>query len=53
MDVVEMALAEALTKAAAVGRFDVVGQLARELEARRTARADGRVIDLASRRTRG
>jgi len=51
LDPVEIALAEALTKAATAGRFDVVGQLARELEARRAARSDGRVVDLASRRT--
>jgi len=34
---VEAALAHALTKAAEAGRFDVVAQLARELEARRLA----------------
>ena len=39
----EAALAEALTLAAAAGRFDVVAQLARELEARRLARA-GNVV---------
>ena len=38
-DAVEVALAAALTKAAAAGRFDVVAQLARELEARRLARS--------------
>jgi hypothetical protein len=38
-DAVEAALAKALGEAAAAGRFDVVGQLARELEARRLARA--------------
>ena len=37
-DVVEVALASALTAAAAAGRFDIVGQLARDLEARRLAR---------------
>jgi hypothetical protein len=36
-DVVEAALARALDAAAAAGRFDVVAQLARELEARRLA----------------
>jgi hypothetical protein len=35
--VVEAALAKALEGAAAAGRFDVVAQLARELEARRLA----------------
>jgi hypothetical protein len=47
-DAVETALAEALTKAAAAGRFDIVGQLARELEARRKA-STAKVIDLAAR----
>jgi hypothetical protein len=36
-DGVESALALALTEAAKAGRFDVVSQLARELEARRLA----------------
>jgi hypothetical protein len=36
LDAVEMALAKALTEAAAAGRFDVVAELARELEARHT-----------------
>ncbi len=35
---VESALASALAQAASAGRFDVVAQLARELEARRLAR---------------
>jgi hypothetical protein len=39
LDVVEAALAKALTEAARAGRFDVVAQLAKELEARRLARA--------------
>ncbi|MDE2104563.1 MAG: tyrosine-type recombinase/integrase [Patescibacteria group bacterium] len=39
LDVVEAALAKALGEAAAAGRFDVVAQLARELEARRLVRA--------------
>lgn len=43
---VEAALADALSRAAAAGRFDVVAQLARELEARRLARA-GNVVLLA------
>lgn len=37
-DVVEAALARAVDAAAAAGRFDLVAQLARELEARRLAR---------------
>jgi hypothetical protein len=37
-DPVEAALAKALEGAAAAGRFDVVAQLAKELEARRLAR---------------
>lgn len=39
-DVVERALAVALVEAAVAGRFDVVAQLARELEARRLERAE-------------
>jgi hypothetical protein len=42
---VERALAHALDSAAEAGRFDVVAQLARELEARRRARA-GNVVPL-------
>jgi hypothetical protein len=38
-DPVEAALAQALGRAAEAGRFDVVAQLAREVEARRLARA--------------
>jgi hypothetical protein len=49
-DAVEAALVAALTAATAAGRFDVVGQLARELEARRLARA-GNVVSLGGRRT--
>lgn len=49
-DAVEEALAAALTAAATAGRFDVVAQLARELEARRLARS-GNVIELSSRRS--
>jgi hypothetical protein len=37
-DPVESALARALDRASEAGRFDVVAQLARELEARRLAR---------------
>jgi hypothetical protein len=36
---VEMSLARAIAEASAAGRFDVVAQLARELEARRLAAA--------------
>jgi hypothetical protein len=43
---VEEALARAIDAAAAAGRFDVVAQLARELEARRLATA-GNVVPLA------
>jgi hypothetical protein len=49
-DPVEAALAEALSKAAAAGAWEVVGQLARELEARRKAR--GAVVDLEAERAR-
>jgi len=35
---VELALARALDRASEAGRFDVVGQLAKELEARRLMR---------------
>jgi hypothetical protein len=38
VDPVEFELARALGRAADAGRFDVVAQLARELEARRLAR---------------
>jgi hypothetical protein len=38
-DPVETGLARALDRASEAGRFDVVAQLARELEARRLARA--------------
>ncbi len=44
-DPVEAALAHALGRAAEAGRFDVVAQLAKELEARRLARA-GNVVAL-------
>jgi hypothetical protein len=48
---VATALADALAKASAAGQWNVVAQLARELEARRLSR--GEVIDLqASRRQR-
>jgi hypothetical protein len=42
---IDAALATALVQAAAAGRFDVVAQLARELEARRLTRA-GNVVRL-------
>ena len=42
---VDAALALALTKAAEAGRFDVVAQLARELEARRLAGSNVVTID--------
>ena len=42
-DPVEAALAEALRKATEAGRWEVVGQLARELEARRMARRASRI----------
>jgi len=49
-DVVEIALARAVEGAAREGRWDVVAQLARELEARRLARAAPGVVDLAAER---
>ena len=48
-DVVEEALANALAKAASAGRFDVVAQLAKEIEARRLTRV-GNVITLNAAR---
>jgi len=50
VDPVEAALADALTRAAAAARFDVVAQLARELEARRLAR-EPNVVSLARPRS--
>jgi len=49
VDPVEAALAGALTSAAAAGRFDVVAQLARELEARRLA-GTSNVVRIGSKR---
>ncbi|MEB2314100.1 MAG: hypothetical protein OZ921_15280 [Sorangiineae bacterium] len=49
-DAVEAALAEALHAATAAGRWDVVRQLAGELEARRRARAG--IVSLAERRAK-
>jgi hypothetical protein len=51
-DPVEAALARALDAAAAAGRFDVVAQLAKELEARRLAASEGKVVALGERRAR-
>jgi len=45
---VDAALAYALAAAARAGRFDVVSQLARELEARRLANSN--VVAIASKR---
>jgi hypothetical protein len=45
---VEDALVAALAEATEAGRFDVVVQLAKELEARRKARSN--VVDLEARR---
>jgi hypothetical protein len=50
-DAVEEALAFALTEAAKAQRFDVVAQLARELEARRLASA-GNVVAIDAKRGR-
>lgn len=47
-DAVDVALAEAIQKAAAAGAFDVLPRLVAELEARRKARAG--TVDLASER---
>jgi hypothetical protein len=52
LDAVEAALAAAMSAATAAGRFDVVAQLARELEARRCARA-GNVVRLEASRRKG
>lgn len=51
-DAVEVALAKALTAATAAERWDVVGQLARELQARRLARTEN-VVVLSERRRDG
>jgi len=52
-DAIEAALAKALEGATAAGRFDVVAQLAMELEARRLARMGNVVALQTKRRTRG
>ncbi len=49
MDVVEAALAKAVEGAARAGRWDVVALVAKELEARRLARATN-VVELKPRR---
>jgi hypothetical protein len=49
-DPVEAALAEAISKAAAAGRFEVLPSLVAELEARRRAREG--VVDLVSERAK-
>lgn len=51
LDPVELALARALEAATAAGRFDVVAQLARELEARRLAH-EPNVVTLVPKRRR-
>jgi hypothetical protein len=51
VDAVEAALAAALDRASAAGRYDVVIQLARELEARRTTRL-GNVVRLEDERAK-
>jgi hypothetical protein len=50
IDVVEAALADAITKAATAGAFDVLPKLVAELEARRKARAG--TVDLAAERAK-
>jgi hypothetical protein len=49
-DVVEAALADALTRAAAEGSWTTVEALSRELQARREARSNVVVLDTAKRR---
>jgi hypothetical protein len=51
-DVVEAALARAIERATAAGRWDVVAQLAKELEARRLHQT-GKVVHLTKRAARG
>jgi hypothetical protein len=51
-DPIDAALADALSRAARAGRFDVVAQLALELEARRRART-GNVVSLGAKRRDG
>jgi hypothetical protein len=47
---VDASLAAAVAEASRAGRWDVVAQLARELEARRVARAEN-VVELRGRRS--
>jgi hypothetical protein len=49
-DALEAALADAITKATGAGEWAIVAQLARELEARRTARAGAKVVPFPRRR---
>jgi hypothetical protein len=49
-DAVEAALADAITKAAAAGRYDVLAQLVAEIEARRKAKST--TVDLAAERAK-
>ena len=49
---VESVLAKAIEAATSAGRFDVVAQLCRELEARRLARS-GNVVSIDARRSKG
>jgi hypothetical protein len=52
VDPVEAALAKAIGEAATAGRFDVVALLAKELEARRLARANVVALDYARAKRR-
>jgi hypothetical protein len=53
IDTVQAALAGAIAKATAAGEWGVVAQLAKELEARRLARAVNVVPFVANKRQRG
>jgi len=50
VDALEAALADAITKAVAAGRFDVLPSLVAELEARRKAKSE--TVDLAAERVK-
>jgi len=50
---VEAALADALTRASVASQWELVAQLARELEARRRAREAPEIVRLDERRGRG
>lgn len=52
VDPVEVALADALARAADAGQWEIVGQLARELETRRKARQAPDVVDLEAERAK-